>query len=77
MSYKPEPLINNQVTRNKYVWLAVLFCIVALLSAYFIPVLAEVLAFQPLGFREWVLIVIASALPTIIIQSIKLIKEDF
>lgn len=72
-----EPLINNQVTRNIYVWLAVLFCVAALLSAYFIPVLAEVLAFQPLGFREWVLIVIASVLPAIIIQSIKLIKKDF
>ena len=72
-----ENVFNNQVTRNKYVWLAVIFCVAALLVAYNIPVLAEVLAFETLGMKEWVLIAIASIIPTILIQLIKLFRKDF
>ncbi|MEG9328324.1 cation-transporting P-type ATPase [Salinimicrobium catena] len=72
-----ENVFNNQVTRNKYVWLAVIFCVAVLMAAYFIPVLAEVLSFVSLGSREWILIAVASLLPTIIIQIIKLSREDF
>jgi Ca2+-transporting ATPase len=72
-----EPVFDNQVTRNKYVWLAVIFCIAVLLGAYFIPVLAEVLSFQSLDLREWLLIVIAGVLPSLVIQSIKLVTKNF
>ena len=72
-----ENIFNNQVTRNKYVWLAVIFCVAVLLIAYNIPVLAEVLSFVSLGMREWVLIAVASLLPTVLIQLIKLFRKDF
>ncbi|MCY2686710.1 cation-translocating P-type ATPase [Salinimicrobium sp. TH3] len=72
-----EPVFNNQVTRNKYVWMAVIFCIAAVFTAYFIPVVAEVLNLQPLQPRHWGLIAIASILPTLVIQTIKHIKKDF
>lgn len=72
-----EPVLNNQVTRNKYVWMAVIFCTAAVLAAYFIPVVAEVLDLQPLQVKHWVLIIIASVLPTFIIQIIKVFYKDF
>ncbi|WP_029038738.1 cation-translocating P-type ATPase [Salinimicrobium xinjiangense] len=72
-----EPLINNQVTRNKYVWMAIAFCTAAVFAAYFIPVVAEVLNLQPLQPRHWFLIGVAAILPTFIIQTIKLFKKDF
>lgn len=72
-----ENIWNNQVTRNKYVWLAVIFCVAVLLVAYNIPVLAEVLSFVSLGMREWILIAVASLLPTVLIQLIKLFRKDF
>lgn len=72
-----EPVFNNQVTRNKYVWMAVVFCIAAVMAAYFIPPVAEILGLQPLEARHWGLIAIASILPTLIIQTIKFIKKDF
>ncbi|WP_037324586.1 cation-translocating P-type ATPase [Salinimicrobium terrae] len=72
-----EPFLNNQVSRNKYVWMAVIFCTAAVFAAYFIPVLAEVLDLQPLEAKHWVLIAIASILPTFIIQTIKFFKKDF
>lgn len=72
-----EPVFDNQVTRNKYIWMALIFCGAVLMIAYFVPVLAEVLQFQPLGAKEWGLIVISSLLPTGIIQLIKVLRKDF
>jgi Ca2+-transporting ATPase len=72
-----ENILDNQVTRNKYIWWAVLICIAALVAAYFIPVLANVLAFQELEPRVWLLIGVTAIMPTVIIQSIKAITKDF
>ncbi len=72
-----EGFFNNQVTRNKYVWMAVALCFVTVIVSYFIPGLADVFNFQDLEMRIWVLIAIASLLPSVIIQLIKFIKKDF
>ncbi|UAB85654.1 cation-transporting P-type ATPase [Zunongwangia sp. SCSIO 43204] len=72
-----EPLLNNQVTKNKYVWMALAFCIAGTLAGYFIPALKEIFQFQDLDIRTWILIVIAGVLPSVIIQFIKLVKKDF
>ncbi len=66
-----EHIFKNQVTRNKYIWMAMLFCIALLFAAYFIPAVSEVLSFQELEARLWFLIIITSLLPLLIIQSIK------
>lgn len=72
-----ESIFNNQVTRNKYIWMALIFCITVLMAAYFIPVLAEILSFENLGLKEWIVIGISGLLPTIIIQTIKQIWKDY
>ena len=70
-----ENIFNNQVTRNKYVWMALTFCSILLLAAYFIPTVSEVLSFQELDARLWVLIVVTSLLPLTIVQSIKYLTK--
>ncbi|MBZ9731311.1 HAD-IC family P-type ATPase [Salegentibacter sp. JZCK2] len=72
-----ENLFNNQVTRNKFIWYALAFCAAALVAAYHIPAISEVLSFQELEMRIWGLILITSIIPLIIIQLIKLIRKDF
>ncbi len=66
-----EPFLDNQVTRNKYVWAALAFCIAAIAAAYFIPPVSSILSFQDLQPRVWALIGISSILPFITIQSLK------
>ncbi len=66
-----EPIFNNQVTRNKYVWMAIVFCIVVLITAYFIPGLSDLLSFQTMKPRTWVLITIAALAPISTIQLLK------
>ncbi len=51
-----EPWFFNQVTRNKYVWMALAFCLTSLIVVYFVPVLRSLLAFQILSPEDWLLV---------------------
>ena len=72
-----EKIFNNQVTRNKYIWMALAFCFTILIAAYFIPGISKILSFQQLELRIWGLIIITSLLPLIIIQLIKIFRKNF
>jgi len=76
MRERDEHILFNQVTRNKYVWYALGICLAALFAAYFIPGMKEILKFQDMEPRVWVLIVIAAFIPLIIIQIAKIIMPD-
>ncbi len=69
-----EHFFNNQVTRNKYIWMALALCFAALFAAYFIPQVAEVLSFERLEWRAWSLIIICSLIPFVVIQLLKLLR---
>lgn len=71
-----EPIFNNQVTRNKYVWGAVIFCVVVIIASYFIPQINNILSYQSLDLKVWILIGITSLLPVFTIQSLKEITKD-
>ncbi|MFC3415396.1 cation-translocating P-type ATPase [Algoriphagus hitonicola] len=77
MRENDEHLIFNQVTRNKYIWMALGLCSSVLIAAYFIPGISEVLEFRDLDPRLWVLIAITSFSPLIIIQLIKIIQHKW
>ncbi len=66
-----EHLFINQVTRNKYIWMALGFCTVALLAGYFIPLFSNALSFTELPVRAWGLILAATVLPLLTNQTIK------
>ena len=66
-----EKIFNNQVVRNKYIWMALATCFAALFAAYFIPVLQTNLAFVMLELKEWGLVIISSLSTLLIIQIIK------
>jgi len=68
-----EHVFINQVTRNKYIWMALGFCIVVLLIGYFVPVLSNALSFIELSPRAWGLILAATLLPLVTNQTIKII----
>lgn len=72
-----EPVFKNQVTENKYIWMALAFCAAVLIAAYFIPFLSEILKFQDMELRVWGLIAGTSFLPLIIIQTLKMIRKYF
>lgn len=67
-----ENVFVNQVTTNKWVWMAIAFCAAVLLAAYFIPGLNSLLSFQPMGIVEWVVVV---ATVIVSISTIQVLKE--
>ena len=66
-----EPIFNNQVTQNKYVWAAITFCAIVIITAYLVPGISSILSFQDLQTTVWILIGITSLLPLLTIQTIK------
>ncbi|GAB4048899.1 cation-translocating P-type ATPase [Spirosoma litoris] len=55
-------LLKNEITRNRFIWMALLLCISLLLITYYVPVVSQVLAIQPLNSRVLVLLVVAGLL---------------
>jgi len=56
-------VFNNEITRNVWVWAAVVLCTILILLAVYIPALASVLELEHPGRSGWLLIVIMSLVP--------------
>ncbi|MBS1522168.1 MAG: cation-transporting P-type ATPase [Bacteroidetes bacterium] len=65
--------LNNEITRNKYVWLAILLCLLITGGAYFTPGLRQVLNLAPLPWQVWLISIVAGIVPLLVVQSVKLI----
>ncbi|KOH45236.1 cation-translocating P-type ATPase [Sunxiuqinia dokdonensis] len=66
-----EKIFNNQVVRNKYIWLALGICAIMLSIAYLTPLLHEVLSFEQLTLVHWGLVALSSFLVLLITQLVK------
>ncbi|MFM9948951.1 MAG: cation-translocating P-type ATPase [Saprospiraceae bacterium] len=63
----------NDITKNKFVWLAILLCAGLLLLVFAIPQMREVLNLAALTVEVWLVCLVASLLPLVLIQAYKLI----
>ena len=70
-----EPVFNNQVTRNGYVWAALALCIAVLGAAYAVPAVRGVLSFQLLGLTGWLLVLASSFSTLLVLQAVKGIRK--
>ncbi|WP_427158174.1 cation-translocating P-type ATPase [Aliinostoc sp. HNIBRCY26] len=75
MRDRDSGLFHNEITRNPYVWGALIFCTGLLLIAVHVPVLSNVLQTADPGVDGWLLIVGMSIIPLIIGQITKLINR--
>jgi Ca2+-transporting ATPase len=60
--------LRNEVTRNPYVWGALLLCVGILLGAVYQPGVARVLQVHPLERRAWLLVGGMSLVPWLVGQ---------
>ena len=58
-------VLSNEITRNNYVWGAIVLCLGLLAGALYIPAIADVLELQPPTIGGWLLIAGGSFLPLI------------
>jgi len=71
MRDKEAGLINNEVTRNRFVWYALGICIVLLILAVYVTGLSTILEMVRPGFQGWLLILGASLIPLVVVQIYK------
>jgi Ca2+-transporting ATPase len=60
MADRGQPLLVNDVTRNPYVWGALLLCLGLIGVARYLPLLAEVLKLTPPDLRAWTIVLAMS-----------------
>ena len=61
----------NEISKNKYVWLAILICLLIMVATYFITPVRNVLSVKELDTHILLIILTASLLPVVFIQLFK------
>lgn len=75
MASEGSGVLNNEVTRNKWVWLAVIICGALMVVVFTFPGLRLVLGLSVLSFKVWITAITASLLPFIIFRGRKAIRN--
>jgi len=71
MRDRHSKIFDNVITRNPYVWWALVLCIALLVAADYLPGISLVLKLSPLGIRDWGLVLAASLVPLLVGQAAK------
>ncbi|MEO6285370.1 MAG: cation-transporting P-type ATPase [Dyadobacter sp.] len=64
---------NNEITRNKFIWMALALCILIMIATFFIPFLRQILSLQMLDIETLELILAAGIAPVLVIQTVRLL----
>jgi Ca2+-transporting ATPase len=56
-------IIDNEITRNIWIWLALILCLLLVMAAVYIPVLSDVMQLSDPGVAGWLVIAAGSLVP--------------
>ena len=71
LSSRKISFLNNEITRNKFIWAALLLCIAILAVFYFVHPLNKYIGVQMLSTSTWLIIGLTSMAPVALIQLFK------
>ena len=74
MSSAHSKLFVNEITKNKFVWIALLICIAFMVLVYVLPQTRLVLALEVLPDRVWIVSLMASLIPLVLVQGYKVVS---
>ncbi|MEQ9124827.1 MAG: cation-translocating P-type ATPase C-terminal domain-containing protein, partial [Alphaproteobacteria bacterium] len=72
-----RPVWRSGVVRNRYVWLAIGFCLLLLAAAVYLPILATPLGAAPLAWPALTLALGASLTPVLAVECVTAIARRF
>lgn len=78
MRDETSPVLRNEITRNRYVWIAIGFCAALIVGAVYVPGLNRVLELTPPSFYGWGVAIVAGLIPLLagqILKSVGLIRS--
>jgi len=67
-------ILRNDVTRNPWVWAALVLCTALLLGAVYLPGLAGLLRLKAPDARGWALVLAASLVPWVVVQTARIVR---
>lgn len=73
MSSKHSNLFVNEITRNKFIWIALIICTVLMVLVYAVPQVRLVLGLEVLPAKVWIVSLVASLIPLVLVQGYKII----
>lgn len=75
MRSRDSSILSNDITRNAYVWGALVLCAALILLAFYLPSLSRVLRLEVLEANAWALVLSASFMPLLVGQFIKFVSS--
>ena len=73
MSSMNSNMILNDITKNKFVWLATVLCTGIMIAVYAIPYTRLVLGLELIPIEAWVVSIACSFIPLVVVQAYKII----
>ena len=73
MASAKSKLLLNEITKNKFIWLALIICAGLILMVFAIPQMRRVLELNMLGLNIWLIAITASLIPLFLVQLYKII----
>jgi len=71
-----SPVFLNEITRNPYIWGALVICLALLAGALYVPLLRDILDLTAPGREGWLLIPAVALVPLLAGQAAKLLRHS-
>jgi Ca2+-transporting ATPase len=71
LSSRKVSFFNNEITRNKFIWAALLLCLAIMAVFYFVSPLNKYIGVQMLTTNTWLIITLTSITPVFLLQLFK------
>ncbi len=75
MAEPDSPTLNNEVSKNPWVWGAIALCVGLILAGAYLPGLRDVLGVRPPDLFDWAIIVGLSFVPLVVGRSIHVVRR--
>ena len=73
MASAHSKLLMNEITKNKFIWLAIMICAGLMIMVFAVPQMRLVLGLNKLGRDMWMVAIVASLIPLLLVQLYKII----
>jgi Ca2+-transporting ATPase len=67
-------ILVNEITKNKFIWAAILICTALIVLVYNIPQVRSALGLEVLSAEVWIVSVLAGLIPLVLVQAYKMIS---
>lgn len=71
LSSRKISFLKNEITQNIFIWTAITICLIIMVVFYLVSPLNTIIGLQKLDFNIWVIIILTSLVPVLLIQLFK------